>query len=148
MASIAQPFFVIDPQTHKEANPVAISKSEPWAKELTCNIDGFALTESGHLVLFDNCGHLVYVPDGRFEVRQVLTGTPAEIGHCPFCGGRGMVKSELRGGYQDCPDDPDATAYYVQCISCATNGPWHKSESSAIRYWNMRVLMLADRTQP
>lgn len=59
---------------------------------------------------------------------------------CPFCGGTtGEVKSELRHGYEKCPDDPDARAYWYFCNSCACHGGWAKSESGAIRYWNMRT---------
>lgn len=141
MATMGHPFFVIDPQTHKEVNAVAISETEPWAKDLTCNIDGFALTEDGYLVLFDNCGHLAYVPDGRFNVRQVLVPDPGTVGFCPFCGGRGVVGCTLRDGYQNFRDDPDAFAYWVECVSCACHGPWEKSVSAALRRWRTRTIV-------
>lgn len=62
-------FLVIDKQTGKEANTWAIARKEEWAKDLIyCNIDGFAITEKGRLVLMDECGNVVYCPEDRFTV--------------------------------------------------------------------------------
>jgi Lar family restriction alleviation protein len=59
---------------------------------------------------------------------------------CPFCGDvTVMLNDELRPGYAECPNDPDARAYYYSCNSCAAHGGWGKSATSALRYWNMRT---------
>jgi len=57
---------------------------------------------------------------------------------CPFCGGDTNIDKILRDGYEKYPDDPDAFAYVVRCISCAAEGGWAKTEGNAIRNWNMR----------
>lgn len=58
---------------------------------------------------------------------------------CPFCGGEPHLMSEQRPGYDDCPNDPDARAFWYGCCSCACHGGWAKSETSALRNWNMRT---------
>ncbi|XHX78975.1 MAG: Lar family restriction alleviation protein [Stenomitos frigidus ULC029] len=57
---------------------------------------------------------------------------------CPFCGGQPLIEKTLRSGYENCADDIDAYAYAMRCQSCATLGGWSKSESGAVRCWNMR----------
>lgn len=64
---------------------------------------------------------------------------------CPFCGGRAQLGSEQRDGYAQWPHDPDARAYYYVCDSCAAVGGWGKSETSALRMWNMRSPALAGK---
>lgn len=62
-------FKVIDKKTGKEADAYKIALKEDWAKCLVyCDIEGFALTEDGVLVLMDECGEVAYCPDDRFEV--------------------------------------------------------------------------------
>lgn len=62
-------FKVIDKKTGKEADSYKIALKEDWAKCLVyCDIEGFALTEDGVLVLMDECGNVAYCPDNRFEV--------------------------------------------------------------------------------
>lgn len=63
-----------------------------------------------------------------------------ELFNCPFCDGVGDIQKGLRDGYQDYQDDPDAYAYWVTCRGCACTGPWAKSEASARRLWNMRMV--------
>lgn len=61
-------FTVIDNKTGKEPNIDEVIK-EPWAKGLMeCDINCFALTEDGHVILIDDCDNLAYSPDGRFTV--------------------------------------------------------------------------------
>ena len=46
-----------------------IALTEDWAKHLIwCDIDVFALTEDGTLVLLDDCGNVAYPPADRFKV--------------------------------------------------------------------------------
>ena len=59
---------------------------------------------------------------------------------CPYCGGKTVISKTLRSGYQEFKSDPDAYAYEVQCSCCAACGGWAKSESGAVRNWNMRPL--------
>ena len=62
-------FKVIDKKTGKEADVYKIALKEEWAKSLIyCDIEGFAITEDGTLILVDECGHMVYCPDARFEI--------------------------------------------------------------------------------
>ncbi len=58
---------------------------------------------------------------------------------CPFCGGHPLIEKVMRSGYENCPDDPDAYAYYVLCHACACQGGWAKSQGNAKRNWNMRT---------
>lgn len=63
-------FKVIDKKTGKEADVEEIALHEDWAKGLVyCDIEGFAITEDGELILADECGKFAYCPDGRFEVQ-------------------------------------------------------------------------------
>ena len=62
-------FRVIDKQTSKEADPYEIALHEEWASCLVyCDMEGFAITEDGDLVLMDECGNVVYCDADRFEV--------------------------------------------------------------------------------
>ena len=62
-------FTVIDNETGKEADPHKIADEEEWADSLIyCDIEGFALLESGSLVLLDECGNFEYCPSDRFTV--------------------------------------------------------------------------------
>lgn len=62
-------FKVIDIVTGEEANPVRIAKTEEWAQDLEwCHIEGFAMTESGSLIIIEEGGSYIHCPDGRFEV--------------------------------------------------------------------------------
>lgn len=63
---------------------------------------------------------------------------PTNLLPCPHCGGNGRPDYALRGGYTQDSTDPDALAHYIVCDSCAGQGGWAKSESGAIRNWNMR----------
>ena len=58
---------------------------------------------------------------------------------CPFCGGKATLRKDLRDGYESCPEDQDAWAFYFGCVSCAAQGGWAKTEAGALRYWNMRT---------
>ena len=63
-------FIVIDKVTGKEADAEKIALTEEWAKGLAyCDIDGFAITECGDLILLDECSRYVYVSRERFEVK-------------------------------------------------------------------------------
>lgn len=55
---------------------------------------------------------------------------------CPFCGGAAHLKREDRFPGNDIEDGK--WAYYFVCRSCAANGPWHKTETAALRWWNER----------
>ena len=72
-------FTVIDNKTGKEPDIKEIIK-EPWTKELlSYDIDQFALTEDGKLMLLDDCGGRAYCPEDRFAViiedRRMLSAT-------------------------------------------------------------------------
>lgn len=62
-----------------------------------------------------------------------------EVEKCPFCGGKAVLDSVLRDGYEKCPDDPDARAYFYRCMSCAAQGGWSKRQGGALRCWNVRI---------
>lgn len=62
-------FKVIDNKTGKEADTWNIALNEEWAQSLIyCDMEGFAITEDGNLVLMDECGHVVYCDTDRFKV--------------------------------------------------------------------------------
>ena len=63
-------FKVIDKKTGKEADVEEIALHEDWAKGLVyCDIEGFAITEDGELILADECGKFAYCPVDRFEIQ-------------------------------------------------------------------------------
>lgn len=54
---------------------------------------------------------------------------------CPFCGGT----AEL--GHVEHPPrvvDDLVTKFYYRCLSCACSGGWGRSETTALKMWNMR----------
>ena len=63
-------FQVIDSKTGELANPVEIAVAEEWSTDqlLWCDIEGFAVTEEGDLILLDETGRYTYCPEGRFKV--------------------------------------------------------------------------------
>ena len=64
------PFTVIDKQTKKEADEYKIALEEDWAKFLCyCDMDGFAITQDGNLILLDECGKYTHCPCDRFEIK-------------------------------------------------------------------------------
>lgn len=63
-------FTVIDNKTgtYPDCEKIAL---EEWAKHLVyCDIDTFAITEDGSLILMDDCGNCAFCPDGRFTVMK------------------------------------------------------------------------------
>lgn len=65
-----QSFRVIDTKTGKEADACEIALHEDWAKHLIyCDIDGWAISDNGLLMLLDDCLRAAYPPDmERFKV--------------------------------------------------------------------------------
>ena len=64
-----QGFTVIDNKTGAYPDCQIIALTEDWAKHLVyCDIDCFALTENGSLILMDDCGNCAYCPVNRFTV--------------------------------------------------------------------------------
>lgn len=62
-------FTVIDNKTGNYPDCEDIALNEDWAKHLCyCDIDTFAITEDGGLILMDDCGKCANCPDGRFTV--------------------------------------------------------------------------------
>ena len=62
-------FRVSDNKTGKEADAYEIALHEEWANHLCyCDMEGFAITENGHLMLADECGKSVYCDADRFKV--------------------------------------------------------------------------------
>lgn len=62
-------FTVTDGQTGQEPDLEKIVLTEPWAKGLIwCDVEGFALTQDGELILLDECGQWRCCPEGRFQV--------------------------------------------------------------------------------
>ena len=63
------PFYVFDKKKNKEADCYKIALKEDWAKCLCyCDMEGFAITQDGMLILLDECGKYTYCPDNRFKV--------------------------------------------------------------------------------
>lgn len=62
-------FTVIDTHTGEYPNLWSIARRCKWAKHLMyCDMEGFALTEDGTLILMDECGGIAYCPPDRFEI--------------------------------------------------------------------------------
>ena len=62
-------FSVIDNRTGKYPDCETIALTEEWAKHLIyCDIDCFAITEDGNLILIDDCNNIAYPPADRFTV--------------------------------------------------------------------------------
>ena len=62
-------FIVIDNKTGKEADVEKIALKEDWAKSLIyCDMEGFAITEEGDLILLDECGHYEFCDSKRFKI--------------------------------------------------------------------------------
>lgn len=63
------PFCVFDKKKNKEADCYKIALKEDWAKCLCyCDMEGFAITQDGILILLDECGRYTYCPYNRFKV--------------------------------------------------------------------------------
>ena len=63
-------FKVIDNNTGKEADIGKIALKEDWAKGLMyCDMQGFAISDDGNLVLLDECGKFEYCPSERFSIK-------------------------------------------------------------------------------
>lgn len=60
-------FRVIDTKTGKEADTYEIALHENWEKHL-CDIDGWAISDCGSLMLIDVCGSFAYADRERFRV--------------------------------------------------------------------------------
>lgn len=64
-------FEVIDNKTGKEADLEDIAFNEEWARSLMhCDMQGFAITDEGDLIMLDECGNYEFCPQGRFTVVQ------------------------------------------------------------------------------
>ena len=62
-------FTIIDKNTDEYPDCYDIALNEKWAKHLMyCDIDCFAITEDGILILLDECGNCAYCPADRFTV--------------------------------------------------------------------------------
>ena len=65
-------FRVIDKKTGKEPDCYDCEKmvlEEEWAQNLIyCDIEDFAITTDGTLILLDECGNVAYCPEDRFDV--------------------------------------------------------------------------------
>ena len=71
-------FEIIDIKTNAYPNVEKIILEEEWAKNLIyCDIEGFALTEDGNLVLMDECGNFVYCPNNRFYITIRFNNIPS-----------------------------------------------------------------------
>lgn len=99
-------FKVIDPKTGEYPDLLNIILNENWAKEtlVYCDINGFAITEDGTLILMDECGNYAYPPSDRFEVLfldnpcDVLRTTYETPNSCPYC------MSHLAQDWNFCPE--------------------------------------------
>jgi hypothetical protein len=64
-------FTVIDTQTGEYPELSKIARTEEWAKNLVyCDVDGFAISEDGCLMLMDDCGNCAWPPANRFIVKM------------------------------------------------------------------------------
>lgn len=62
-------FTIIDTKTGNYPDVEKIARTEEWPSELVyCDIEGFAISEDGQLLLLDECGSFRYCPNGRFKI--------------------------------------------------------------------------------
>jgi hypothetical protein len=62
-------FTVIDTETGQYPDMCNIARREEWSENLIyCDIEGFAITEDGYLIAFDECGNMAYCPEDRFKI--------------------------------------------------------------------------------
>jgi hypothetical protein len=64
-------FKVIDNNTGKEPDLEDIVLNEEWAymsNLVHCDMEGFAITNNGDLIMLDECGNYEFCPQGRFTV--------------------------------------------------------------------------------
>ncbi len=66
---------------------------------------------------------------------------------CPFCNGEPHLEKQLRDGYKQDSDDPDAWAYWLQCNTCAACGGWAKNQHGALHQWNTRAISEPPKTE-
>ena len=63
-------FTVIDSATGKEPDLEKIACTEKWAEGLLwCDMDGWAIDQSGLLFLMDECGQYRYPPEHRYQIQ-------------------------------------------------------------------------------
>lgn len=68
-------FEVKDKKTGKYADVERIARREKWAEGLMyCDMEGFAITQDGSLILLDECGRYSYCPADRFEITEFKRG--------------------------------------------------------------------------
>lgn len=93
-------FTIIDNRTRMYPDCEKIALTEEWARHLVyCDIDCFAITEDGTLILIDDCNNVAYPPADRFTVtldaayqRNIpMNPTRKNRGYysddyCPVCG--------------------------------------------------------------
>jgi hypothetical protein len=74
-------FTVIDTTTNQYPDLWKIATTEEWAKHLMyCDMEGFAISEDGELLLLDECGGVAYCPADRFKVVYTADVAPrAEV---------------------------------------------------------------------
>lgn len=86
-------FTIIDIKTGEYPDVEKIAIKEEWAKGLVyCDIDSFAITEDGTLILLDDCGNMAYCPADRFKIifdneqpQSILTARcEMDCSFCPF----------------------------------------------------------------
>ena len=62
-----------------------------------------------------------------------------ELKPCPFCGGEGEDRRDVRSGYENNLDDRYPYFYYVECGMCkATGGRKVGGADAARQAWNRR----------
>lgn len=71
-------YEIIDTRTGERAKAYELVQ-EPWAEKTRgCDWPALAVDETGDVMLTDDCGNYDMVPEGRVEVRLVVTREAAE----------------------------------------------------------------------
>lgn len=82
------PFTIIDNTTGNYPDCEKIALEEDWAKGLIyCDIDTFAITEDGNLILMDDCGNSAYCPADRFTIvfeKTIISALEKQIPKKPY----------------------------------------------------------------
>ena len=62
-------FTVIDKDTGKEVSDYVTRQIAKNGGLIECDIDQYAVTESGSIILLDDCGNFTYLDPDAFEIR-------------------------------------------------------------------------------
>lgn len=114
-------FTVIDTTTNQYPDLWKIATTEEWAKHLMyCDMEGFAISEDGELLLLDECGGVAYCPADRFKVVYTADVAPrAEVANRICCEIEEEIVAALESNYRALKewDDGRCNDYILEMVN-------------------------------